>query len=61
MSLESCRTCGYALSIADRRCRHCPTIVVSAVSGNWLNRKYLVPLIPATAVLVFILYRMLFH
>jgi len=25
MSLESCPTCGYALSIVDHHCRHCTT------------------------------------
>jgi hypothetical protein len=24
MSLESCPTCGYALSVHDPHCRHCP-------------------------------------
>ncbi|HVF70395.1 MAG TPA: hypothetical protein VM940_02195 [Chthoniobacterales bacterium] len=23
MSLDSCAACGYALAIADQRCRHC--------------------------------------
>jgi predicted nucleic acid-binding Zn ribbon protein len=25
MPLESCPTCGYALSIVDQHCRHCAT------------------------------------
>ena len=29
MSLESCGTCGYALSIADHRCRHCAPSVAT--------------------------------
>jgi hypothetical protein len=29
MSLESCGACGYALSIADQRCRHCASPAVT--------------------------------
>lgn len=61
MSLESCRICGHALGIADNSCRHCPTIAASAAPANWFNTKHVLPLIPLTAVLVFLLYRMLVH
>jgi len=45
---ESCAVCGYALSISDHKCRHCPDAVIAKV-----KRLDLATLWKALLVLVF--------
>jgi hypothetical protein len=40
MPLESCPTCGYALSIVDHHCRHCVT-ASPAIPSRLLDAKHL--------------------
>jgi hypothetical protein len=61
MPLESCPTCGYALSIVDHHCRHClPSRSASAKAGAPFDAKHLqqiiVPVVVALSVLVYLLF-----
>jgi len=59
MSLESCPTCGYALSIIDQHCRHCTT-ASRAIPSRPFDAKHLqqmiVPVVVALSVLVYWLF-----
>jgi len=59
MSLESCPSCGYALSIIDHHCRHCTT-ASRAIPSRPFDAKHLqqmiVPVVVALSVLVYLLF-----
>ena len=59
MPLESCPTCGSALSILSHQCRHC---VATEAKLSWIERpegKYVLLFAFALVVLVTILYVLL--
>lgn len=51
MSLESCPTCGYALSIVGSRCRHCTSSVTVVTPLRLLGTKQLAQIIASLVVL----------
>jgi hypothetical protein len=59
MSLESCPTCGYALSIVNHHCRHCAT-APRAIPSRPFDAKHLqqiiVPVVVALSVLVYLIF-----
>lgn len=50
MSLESCPTCGYALSTIGNHCRHCPPAFLAS-SGKPFDAKQLSQIIAVLAIL----------
>jgi predicted amidophosphoribosyltransferase len=61
MSLESCPTCGYALSTLGNHCRHCASSFSEASSFGPLNAKYLPQIITATVVFIAFAYLIFFR
>jgi hypothetical protein len=59
MSLESCPTCGYALSILNHHCRHCGT-ASAAIPSRTFDAKHLqqmiIPVVVALSVLVYLIF-----
>jgi hypothetical protein len=52
MSLESCPTCGYALSILGKDCRHCAASFAERPASPAFNARYLPQIITATVVFI---------
>jgi hypothetical protein len=61
MSLESCPTCGYALSIVGSRCRHCASSFGALPSSRPFDAKYLPQIISAVIVLSVLAYLVFFR
>jgi hypothetical protein len=62
MPLESCPTCGYALSIVDHHCRHClPSRSASAKAGAPFDAKHLQRMIMAAVALSVLIYLIFFR
>jgi hypothetical protein len=61
MSLESCPTCGYALSIHDHHCRHCDVPLSVFASSRLFDVKHLSTMIMAVLVLSVLAYLMFFR
>jgi hypothetical protein len=59
MSLESCPTCGYALSIVDHHCRHCAT-PSRAIPSRTFDAKHLQQMIIMAVVALSVLVYLLF-
>jgi hypothetical protein len=59
MPLESCPSCGYALSIVDQHCRHC-AIASPAIPSRPFDAKHLQQLIIVAVVLVSVVVYLLF-
>jgi hypothetical protein len=59
MPLESCPTCGYALSTVDHHCRHCAT-ASGAIPSRPFDAKHLqrmiIMAVVALSVLVYLLF-----
>ena len=51
MSLESCPTCGYALSTVGNHCRHCPPAFMASSSDKPFDAKHLSQIIAVLVVL----------
>jgi hypothetical protein len=60
MSLESCPTCGYALSIIDHHCRHCTT-TSRAIPSRSFDAKQLQQMIMVVVALSVVVYLMFFR
>jgi hypothetical protein len=61
MPLESCPTCGYALSVLDHHCRHCPVRLNVFPSSGLFDAKHLSAMIVAVLVLSGLAYVMFFR
>lgn len=61
MPLESCPTCGYALSVLDHRCRHCPVRLSVFPSSRLFDVNHLSTMIVAVLVLSVLAYLMFFR
>ncbi len=61
MALESCQTCGYAIGIADQRCRHCFPLVRAVPWFAKLDSKLVILIFSSVLLLGSLIYRMLFH
>jgi hypothetical protein len=59
MPLESCPTCGYALSIIDHRCRHCAT-ASRAIPSRPFDAKHLRELIVVVVVVASVVVYLIF-
>jgi len=59
MPLESCPTCGYALSIVDHHCRHCVT-ASGAVPSRPFDAKHIQQLIIMAVVVLSVLVYLIF-
>jgi hypothetical protein len=59
MPLDSCPTCGYALSIAGHHCRHCAT-ESQAIPSRLSNAKHLQQMIIMAAVVLSVLVYLIF-
>ena len=57
--MESCPTCGYALSILGHRCRHCSPSLMAATPAGLFDAK-LVAQVSAGLVVVGVLVYLLF-
>jgi len=59
MPLESCPSCGYALSIVDQHCRHCaiasPTIPSRPFNAKHLQQMIIMGLV-ALSVLAYLIF-----
>jgi hypothetical protein len=60
MPLESCRDCGYALSILDHHCRHCAA-VPRVVASRPFDAKHVPQMMIAAALLGLLVYVIFFH
>jgi hypothetical protein len=57
VSLESCPTCGYALSIVNHHCRHCATAPPAIPSRATKHlQQIIVPVVVALSVLVYLIF-----
>jgi hypothetical protein len=59
MSLESCPTCGYALSILNHHCRHCGSASQAIPSRPFDARplqQMIVPAVVALSILVYLIF-----
>ena len=56
MSLESCPSCGYALSVSGQQCRHCPPDFIP-LRAKGLEMKLLMPLGAAAVGLGLVIYK----
>jgi hypothetical protein len=59
MPLEPCPTCGYALSVLDHHCRHCPPSLKATASSQPLDAKNwwkMIVALVALGVLVYLIY-----
>jgi hypothetical protein len=61
MSLQSCPTCGYALSTIGNHCRHCPPPFLASSAGKPFDAKHLSGIIAVLTVLGGFVYLMLFR
>jgi hypothetical protein len=61
MPLESCPTCGYALSIHDHHCRHCAVPLSVFPLSQLFDAKHLSKMIVAVLVLSVLAYLMFFR
>ncbi|CAN5606395.1 hypothetical protein BH18VER2_BH18VER2_00100 [soil metagenome] len=61
MSLESCPTCGYAVSTLGNHCRHCASSFSDGPSERPFNARYLPQIITATALLIACVYLIFFR
>jgi len=61
VSLESCPTCGYALSTLGNHCRHCHPSHMVAVSLRPLDAKLVAQLIGGVVVLGVLVYLIFFR
>jgi len=61
MSLQSCDTCGYALSIVDAHCRHCAGAPPVTGRLKFPNMKLAVPAGVAALGLAMLLYAILWR
>jgi hypothetical protein len=63
MPLESCRHCGYALSVLDHRCRHCAWALPAdhTVRFDVKYRPQIVMVLVALALLVYFIVRQWFQ
>jgi hypothetical protein len=59
MPLESCPTCGYALSIVDHHCRHCAT-PSQAIPSRPFDAKHMQQVITAVVVALGVLVYLIF-
>jgi hypothetical protein len=59
MPLQSCPTCGYALSVQDHHCRHCPATLKVFASSRLFDVKHL-PQVIVTAVVLSVLAYLIF-
>jgi hypothetical protein len=59
MPLESCPTCGYALSIVDHHCRHCVT-ASRAIPSRPFDAKHLQQVITAVVLALSVLVYLIF-
>jgi len=59
--LEECPTCGYALSIADHRCRHCVPGLLAGATAPLLDAKRLPWLITTVVTLAALGYLFFFR
>jgi len=60
MPLDSCPTCGYALSIVDHQCRHC-AIASPAIPSRPFNAKHVQQMIMAVVGLSVLVYLIFFR
>lgn len=60
MPLESCPTCGYALSIADSRCRNCVTVLAARPWFKRWDTKLLIHLALVGFAVALLIYRLFF-
>jgi len=61
MSLESCPTCGYALSVLDHQCRHCAVPLRVFASSRLFDAKHLSTMIITTVMLSILVYLIFFR
>jgi hypothetical protein len=61
MPFESCPVCGYALSVADHRCRHCPAPLRVFQASRPFNVKQLSTIIVVALALSFLTYVIFFR
>lgn len=61
MSLESCDTCGYAVSTVDGSCRHCHPSGPDFATHSAVKLKLTVLLIALAGLLGLLLYRIFLH
>ncbi|MBA3832928.1 MAG: hypothetical protein H0X34_13750 [Chthoniobacterales bacterium] len=61
MALESCPTCGYALSSLGNHCRHCPPSFIAARASRPFDAKLLAQFICAMVVLSILVYLFFFR
>jgi hypothetical protein len=59
--MESCPTCGYALSILGNHCRHCPPSFVAATSLRPFDAKLVAQFIGGIVVLGVLVYLIFFR
>jgi hypothetical protein len=56
MPLEPCPACGYAVSVLDHHCRHCPVPLRAFPSSRLFDAKHLSKMIMAVVVLSVLVY-----
>lgn len=61
MPLESCPTCGYALSVLDHQCRHCAVSVGALPLSRLFDVKHLSATIVAVLALSALAYLLFFR
>src|SRR6266496_2619012 len=61
MPLEPCPACGYALSVLDHHCRHCPVPLRAFPSSRLFDAKHLSKMIIAVVVLSVLVYLIFFR
>jgi len=61
MSLESCPTCGYALSTLGNHCRHCSPVLLAATPSTAFDAKHLAQILAALMVLGVLVYLIFFR
>ena len=62
MPLESCPTCGYALSVLDHHCRHClPRRSALAKAGPFFDMKQLATMVITAVALTVVIYLIFFR
>jgi hypothetical protein len=59
MPLESCRHCGYALSVLDHQCRHCASVPPAGPTVRF-DVKYLPQIITGLVALGLLVYFFMF-
>ena len=61
MPLESCPTCGYALSTFGNHCRHCASSFTAVTPFRQFDAKLVAQLIGAVVVLSVLIYLLFFR